>query len=295
MDNKDNKKTKILLLSVIIVGLIIGIFCIVNETNYKKITNIQEFNYNYSGGWAVNDNVNYEITCVKKCTANIRLERQEYNDIPLSDSTMSELVKLLNKYKISKWNGFDKRVDWTDQASFNLKIKINRSNTISASGYGRFPNNHFEFKDELNKLMRKCMTKDYLVRDLDEEYKGHLGVDRRYSIGIDSNNNTNYKQFMIDSEKELDALNNIFNNEIDITDVDFKTYILFLKYIPGNNEKYDLKGVFIRDNKLVIEENNYIPDSYYDIKSNYLIGALVYRGDIKGVDTSDWIRPSTVK
>jgi len=60
MEKKDNKKTKILLLSVIIVGLIIGIFCIVNETNYKKITNIQEFNYNYSGGWAVNDNVNYE-------------------------------------------------------------------------------------------------------------------------------------------------------------------------------------------------------------------------------------------
>lgn len=143
----------------IIIGIVIALIIIslIKEFNYKKIDGIEEFNYHYYGGWDTRNNVYYEINCNDKCIGKFRIKEEDYRETSIDEETMNELVKLLNIYHISKWNGFNKDLGFTDSPSFGLEIKTEKGETIKAEGHSSFPRNHDKFKEELNKLFKEVV------------------------------------------------------------------------------------------------------------------------------------------
>ena len=288
------KKNSILIIIICLLVVTIGLI-LLEGYSINKIENIKEFYYGYSGGMSMINDVSYTIKCNSECKANVTLARKEYYDLPISKSKMNDLLKLLNKYRIYSWNGFNKELSITDGASFHLDVTDQKGETIEARGYGRFPNNHNEFKEELNKLINSCLNDKYLYRDLDEEYNGFMGVDRRYSIRINSENNTGHDKFLINSQEELDALNKLFNNEIEIDGINFGYDLIFLQYVSGSKSvMYSTDGVYIKDNKVTIKIDESLPDDYFDSKPNCLVGVKVYGPEYKKYDTRDWVKPSTL-
>ena len=144
-----NKKIIYVILGVLAIFVV---FFAYKENRYKPINGIKYFEYSYFGGWVTKDNVYYKVECNDKCKANIRTAESETKEVTLDDETVDGLVELLNKYRVSKWDGYNRRSSSTDLAGFNLTINTNDNKDIKASGYGYFPKNHERFKEELNEL-----------------------------------------------------------------------------------------------------------------------------------------------
>ena len=145
------KNKKIIYVILIILALFVMFFAY-KENRYKPINGIKYFEYSYFGGWITKDNVYYKVECNKKCKANIRIADMESKEVTLDDRTVDGLVDLLNKYRVSKWNGYNRRSSSTDLASFSMTIEDSDSQEIKAYGYGYFPRNHDKFKEELIEL-----------------------------------------------------------------------------------------------------------------------------------------------
>lgn len=146
------KNKKIIYVILIILALFV-IFFAYKENSYKPINGIKNFKYSYFGGWITKNNVFYEVKCNNKCKANIRIAEMESKEFTLNDKTVKKLVALLNKYQVSKWDGYNRRSSSTDLASFSLEIDTNDNKEIKAYGYGYFPRNHDKFKEELIELL----------------------------------------------------------------------------------------------------------------------------------------------
>lgn len=127
------------------------------EAAYEEIKDIKSFNFSYDKGYAMNANILYMISIEDgKYIARIKqygIAEEDAKDIVLSDEKMQEIVDILNKYKVSKWDGFrktDKNV--LDGDSFYLSIGYGEDKSISASGYMKWPDNYDEVRDELDQF-----------------------------------------------------------------------------------------------------------------------------------------------
>ena len=71
---------------------------------------------------------------------------------------VSEMNDLLKKYRIYRWDGYQKSNPYVmDGSSWNLNIRLANGQTITASGYMMYPDNYREFINEQAALFAKYL------------------------------------------------------------------------------------------------------------------------------------------
>jgi hypothetical protein len=152
-------------------GLVIGILLIGNKKEntkdeekieeIKQINSINSFTFNYTNGYAINSDIRYSVNCKENCVAKIKLKDVSDEDtqiIDVDDDFISELVSILNKYDVIKWDGFDKFAnDVLDGDSFSLSIITKDDIKVHATGYMEWPDNYRIVKLELDDLFQKLI------------------------------------------------------------------------------------------------------------------------------------------
>lgn len=150
------KKRVIILVLIIMVMCIIGGLITILKREPKEISNLKSFEYAYSAGMTVNGYSRYKVDCSDKCIAIIKpvnLAEEEAKEIKLSKKQISKLEKILKKYEVNKWDGFNKSdPNVLDGSSFGISIVMQNGDTISAHGYMKWPKNFSEVSKELDKM-----------------------------------------------------------------------------------------------------------------------------------------------
>jgi hypothetical protein len=152
--------------SIIYIGIIMSLSilfggCIRNPFKPAvKIGNIESFKFSYQVGNYINGWVAYSI--VKEDDKWIAIikhnEVAEENaiKIDIKENKVKELEKVLEEYKIGKWDGFqgsNKHV--LDGHSFSLFIHFDDKTSIDASGYEKYPSNYREFKEKMDSFFKE--------------------------------------------------------------------------------------------------------------------------------------------
>lgn len=153
-------KTNTIIIICLLFLIIILITYVLITHNNNAISNIKEMRFTYTTGNYVNANVLYEIKCHNNnCTATIKpsgIPEEESIKKEINKNIMNKIEKLLNKYKISKWNNFDKSdKNVLDGNSFYISITMENNKTITANGYMKWPKNYAKVKNELDEMFNK--------------------------------------------------------------------------------------------------------------------------------------------
>ena len=149
-------KDKILWIVIALVTLVtLGVILMFNAKP-KEIESFKSMHLGYSNGWSIYANINYEVlnkddgyyVTIKP----YGVPDDEKQTVKLTDEQVKELLEILNKYEVRKWNGFhktDRNVLDGDSFSFSLYTE---DDEISASGYMRWPKNYSEVRSALYDL-----------------------------------------------------------------------------------------------------------------------------------------------
>ena len=155
-------KAKYILIIILVILLIISIISIIlinknKSINNKSIPDIKSFSFSYTTGYSINARVRYEIE-YKSNEYIVTILPNEIPDedkleIKLEKKEIKNIIKILNKYNVSNWNGFDK-VDKNvlDGDSFHIYIETLDNDKVSASGYMKWPKNYNNVRDELDNI-----------------------------------------------------------------------------------------------------------------------------------------------
>ena len=131
------------------------------QEEIKKIESIEHFSFYYSQGYAINSDIRYYLDCETSCIAKVKPYGIDYDDMKEIEVDLDfnkELMRILNKYEVIKWDGFDRVAkDVLDGDSFSLYLKANDDIKVNASGYMLWPDNFKEVRDELNNLFNKLI------------------------------------------------------------------------------------------------------------------------------------------
>ena len=155
----------------LLLGIIAVIVLIIVLNKHKKIniTNIKSISFSYNNGYALNSDVLYKIECSDKCITTIvpyGTSRDDQKEFIVDKSVLEDIEKVLNKYNVEKWNGFNK-VDKNvlDGNSFSIYIKMSDGSKVEASGYMMWPNNYSNVKEELDKIFNNIYENN--IEDVD--------------------------------------------------------------------------------------------------------------------------------
>jgi preprotein translocase subunit SecF len=149
----------------IIVGIIIIILVIVSilfiffRKKEIPITSIKHFRYHYTTGYAMNDDVTYELDDKKGYIVKIKQEgesEEETHQMKVTADFVQELEEILTKYHVGKWDGF-RKIDHNvlDGNSFSISITFQDDTSIDASGYMSYPEHYRDVRKELDELFAK--------------------------------------------------------------------------------------------------------------------------------------------
>lgn len=143
----------------IIIIIVVAILLFKIPKRMKKIETIKELTFSYTVGYAMNADVSYKIECQENCTITIKpngIPLEEAKTYQLSKKQITEIIAILNKYKVSSWDGFNKSdKNVLDGNSFHFYLKENNDSSISASGYMRYPKDYRTVKSELEAIFDK--------------------------------------------------------------------------------------------------------------------------------------------
>ena len=155
---------KIFLILIIII-IIITIIFIIKRKKEVEISKIKYFNFGYTTGNMIDAYVSYNIELKdKKYLVSIkptRIPEEETLKIEISPKEMNKIKKILKENEVGKWDGFqksDKNV--LDGNSFSLSVRFTNNDSISASGYMKYPNNYKKVQDELDKFFMNIYNKN---------------------------------------------------------------------------------------------------------------------------------------
>ena len=149
---------KYIFVTVVLIGFTVGSVVLLN--NKKEIKDIKSFSFDTVDGMAINAGVKYSIKLEEnKYIATIRKNGKSEEDETkkeIFNEKVKELENILNKYNVSKWNGFNKsNKNVLDGHSFSLSIKLGDDSYVSASGYMRWPKNYKNVRNELKEFFEK--------------------------------------------------------------------------------------------------------------------------------------------
>ncbi|MBE6016532.1 MAG: hypothetical protein E7233_02830 [Lachnospiraceae bacterium] len=140
----------------IIMGALLMISLLCGCHGNVKVSGITSFSYRFTTGNMVNADVFYGLEYKNgNYTATVKPNgepEQNAKKIKVDKSFEENLRAILEKYKVSKWNGFNKTNKMVlDGNSFYLDIYMEEGD-ISAHGYMSWPNGYADFKDEVTVL-----------------------------------------------------------------------------------------------------------------------------------------------
>lgn len=135
--------------------LIFNVLNVVDNNNIQNVENIKVFHFTYTNGYAANAFTYYDVRLKEgKYVAYIKLNgvpAEEAESVEMTKEQVKKLEDILNKYKVYKWNGFDKTdKDVLDGDSFSLNLDMENGKSVVASGYMAWPDNYKEVKTELS-------------------------------------------------------------------------------------------------------------------------------------------------
>ncbi len=171
---------KWLLWTIAIITVIFIIVLIIYLTNKNDnnppvvkvdIKDIKTLHYSYSVGYAMYANCVYDLKCEEdKCMLTIKpngFPEEDARTYDVDDNSIKEVINILNKYEVSKWDGFqksDKNV--LDGNSFSFSLTTKDGKNISASGYMMWPDNYGIVKNELKMIFDGFIREGDFMRDL---------------------------------------------------------------------------------------------------------------------------------
>ena len=135
-----------------------------NKSN-NNISNIKHFSFSYTVGYAMNARVRYEIDYdnndYKTSIIPNGIPDEDKLEVKIDKEVIDRIEQVLNKYNISKWNGFDK-VDKNvlDGDSFSLYLRMQNDKTIEASGYMKWPEDYGKVRSELDSIFMEIYNKN---------------------------------------------------------------------------------------------------------------------------------------
>ena len=160
-------KNKYLLISIIVILIIISLVIVFKALNPKKkvtISNIKHFSFFYSSGYSINARTRYELDYnnnkyIAKILPN-EVPDENIKEVEVPKEVVKEIESILEKYNISKWNGFNKTdKNVLDGNSFSLYITTEDDKQIEASGYMKWPDNYGLVKKELDNIFMEIYNK----------------------------------------------------------------------------------------------------------------------------------------
>ena len=145
---------------IVIIVILGGIFMAFYRNNKKvDISDIKDFRFFYTMGYAVNSDVVYELNCDEECVAIYKAygkSSEEAVSVSIDEEFIKEVINIFNKYSIINWDGFHKsNKNVLDGDSFSLNIHFLDGSSISASGYMSYPKNYGDFKKEIDDLFKR--------------------------------------------------------------------------------------------------------------------------------------------
>ena len=161
-------KLKYVIIGIIVI--VIGICCYLLFGRDKikveelETSNIKSFYLGYDAGFMMNSNTSYKISLENdKYIAIIKpygVSDDEELFTEVSSKVMEKISDVLKKYKVNKWDGFNKSDNNVmDGNGFNLNVQLLDGTTINASGYMMWPNNYSEVKNEINEIFMEVYNK----------------------------------------------------------------------------------------------------------------------------------------
>ena len=151
---------KIIIPFLILLIIILVIFFIFGIKRKVIINNIKHLRLSYSNGYAMYAYSIYEINYEDgKYILSIKpngVPDEEVQKEEISKKDIKQVINILNKYNVSKWDGFNK-IDKNvlDGDSFSFSLKYNDDKDVSASGYMRYPKDYGLVKQELVDIFTK--------------------------------------------------------------------------------------------------------------------------------------------
>ena len=155
----------IILIIVILIVTGLLIYLLTRKEKKEVIESIKSLYYSYSVGYTANAHYRYEITCEDKCTVMIKpngYSEEEAKTYELDSKSIDDILNVLNKYEVSKWNGFqkyDQNVLDGDDFDFSLTTKDDKY--IRATGYMMWPEHYREVKNELKEIFDNYIKDDF--------------------------------------------------------------------------------------------------------------------------------------
>ena len=143
-----NIKKVIIIASIIVTIIILIVIGILLYKHFKnknvKIENIKRFHINYDGS--------HYIASIKKDG----VAEEDAKMVIISKKDVKRVENVLVKYKVNKWNGFDK-VDKNvlDGDSFSLYVTFDDDTSIHAHGDMRYPENYGNVRGELDSIFNE--------------------------------------------------------------------------------------------------------------------------------------------
>ena len=158
------KKVFIFVIASLIIVVIIAFLIQKNKQNKKitNISNIENLRFSYTSGYMMNSDTRYELDCKEGCFLLYKpygISSSEEKRYKVDNEIVLEIEKVLNKYNVSKWDGFDGNdQNVLDGDSFGFFVTMKNGDTIEASGYMSWPKNYGEVKSELEYTFGKVIN-----------------------------------------------------------------------------------------------------------------------------------------
>lgn len=154
-------KKIIVVVLLLLVIVFINVLLFHNSKRNQKVLSIKSLNFYYSQWSMANSGVRYELNCKGDCTLLYKAHGVPFDnpiEYKVDKSTVLELEKLLNKYEVFKWNGFNKTDNNVlDGDSFSFSVVMGNDDIISASGYMKWPIHYWEVKKGLDTIFAKVI------------------------------------------------------------------------------------------------------------------------------------------
>ena len=159
-----NKWLLFLIIGIVLIIIIALIIFLINKKEDpdeppikgKEIKDIKNLHYSYSVGYAMYAYYTYDIECEDKCTIKIKpngYPDEEAKTYDVSDDKMNDIISVLNKYEVSKWDGYNKSdKNVLDGNSFSFSLTTKDGANISAHGYMMWPKHYREVREELTSI-----------------------------------------------------------------------------------------------------------------------------------------------
>lgn len=163
---ENSMKDKILWIIIALITLIVlGVILVftAKKTTVSSIESLKSMHLSYSNGYSAYAYTRYDLY---KKDDGYYLDIKPYGvpeddvqTVKADEETVKKVLEVLNKYNVSKWDGFHKSDKYVlDGDSFSFSLYTEDDKNISASGYMEWPDNYSDVKQGIDDLLSPLYT-----------------------------------------------------------------------------------------------------------------------------------------